>query len=52
MTETVGAGAEAAKTSKKRSSGGARKGLRIQRVFTTEGCTRTTRSRGRSATSS
>ncbi|MCP2253366.1 ribonucleoside-diphosphate reductase class II [Prauserella aidingensis] len=39
MTETVGAGAETSKTSKKRSGGGggARKGLRVQRVFTTEG---------------
>src|SRR5690606_1693620 len=35
MTETVGA--EAAKTSKKRSGSGARKGLKVQRVFTTEG---------------
>ena len=38
MTETVGVGAESSpKPSKKRGSSGARKGLRIQRVFTTEG---------------
>ncbi|OLT48589.1 ribonucleoside-diphosphate reductase, adenosylcobalamin-dependent [Saccharomonospora sp. CUA-673] len=35
MTETVGA--EAAKTAKKRSGSGARKGLKVERVFTTEG---------------
>uniref|UniRef100_UPI00260D274B vitamin B12-dependent ribonucleotide reductase n=1 Tax=Saccharomonospora sp. TaxID=33913 RepID=UPI00260D274B len=38
MTETVGVGAQTSpKPSKKRSGSGARKGLRIQRVFTTEG---------------
>ncbi|MEU6646793.1 vitamin B12-dependent ribonucleotide reductase [Saccharomonospora sp. NPDC046836] len=39
MTETVGIGAEATgKTARKRASGGgARKGLRVQRVYTTEG---------------
>ncbi|EIE99996.1 vitamin B12-dependent ribonucleotide reductase [Saccharomonospora glauca] len=38
MTETVGVGAESSpKPSKKRGGSGSRKGLRVQRVFTTEG---------------